>query len=66
MIKKIVKTIIFQIINKKTQQDVEVKNVKVSDLLYKNELSIIVHKCIKISLNGDTLINNTKNKVIYC
>ena len=45
---------------------VKLKDVKVSDLLYKNQLSIIIHKCIKISLNGDRVVNNTKNKVIYC
>jgi len=40
--------------------------VKVKDLLYKNEIDIIIHKVIKVSLNGDSVINSTKNKVIYC
>ena len=42
------------------------KCVKVKDLLYKNEIDIIIHKVIKVSLNGDSVINSTKNKVIYC
>lgn len=42
------------------------KCVKVEDLLYKNEIDIIIHKVIKVSLNGDSVINSTKNKVIYC
>ena len=66
MIKKIVKTIIFQIINKKTQQDVEVKNVKVQDLLYKNELDVIYYKVVKVSLGGKIIEYLTTKREIYC
>ena len=37
--------------------------MKVEDLLYKNEIDIIIHKVIKVSLNGDSVINSTKCKV---
>ena len=40
-------------------------DVKVSDLIYKNQIDIVIHKVIKVSLNGDTVINSTQNKVIY-
>lgn len=52
--------------NKKPHLKSEVEVVKVKDLLYKNEIDIIIHKVIKVSLNGDSVINSTKNKVIYC
>lgn len=39
--------------------------VKVSDLLYKNQIDIVIHKVIKVSLNGDSFISFTKNKVLY-
>lgn len=45
---------------------VKLKDVKVSDLLYKNQIDIVIHKVIKVSINGDTVINSTKNKIIYC
>ena len=37
--------------------------VKVSDLIYKNQIDIVIHKVIKVSLNGDTVINSTKIKL---
>ena len=51
---------------KKPQLKLRLKAVKVSDLIYKNQIDIVIHKVIKVSLNGDTVINSTQNKVIYC
>ena len=50
----------------KPQLVVEVKNVTVEDLLYKNELDVIYYKVLKVSHGGGIIDYTTTKKEIYC
>ena len=62
--KKKGKIITFQIINKKPQQDVEVKNVKVRDLIYKNPIHIFFKLTVYIGKGGQKT-NFAFNSISY-
>ena len=54
----------FNLIQK--ELEVEIKKVKVQDLLYKNELDVIYYRVVKVGLGGKIIEYLTTKREIYC